>query len=59
MRAVSHDLDRIRVQLVIRDGFGRIIEDGRNVVLGLNVRRDGWGVGLKNRAVLDITLKDL
>lgn len=36
------DLDSVRVKMVIRDGFGGCVEDGRDVVFGLYV---GWDCG--------------
>jgi hypothetical protein len=59
MRAVGNNLDCIGVKLFVRDGLGRIVKDGRNVVFGLNMCRDGGRVGLEDSAILNITLKDL
>jgi hypothetical protein len=38
-------LDRVRVQVVIRDCFGRCVEDRRDVILRLDVVRDGRRIG--------------
>lgn len=50
------DLDRIGVQVVVRDCFRRCVEDGRDVVLCLDVVGDGGRVGYQ---ICDIAFEDL
>lgn len=40
MRAVSHDLYRVRVQFLVGDGLGGIVQNWRDMVLRLDVSRN-------------------
>ena len=55
---MRQDLDAVGVELLIGDGFGRSIENRRNMILRLDVGRYRGRVGYGD-TVLDISLKDL
>lgn len=59
MRRVRDNLYGIRVEFIVGNGLGGIVEDGGNVVFRLDMGGDGWRVGYENGAILDISLKDL
>lgn len=59
MRAVRHNLYRVRVKLPVCDGLRSIIENRGDIVFGLNMCGDRRGIGAQDSAFLDIALENL
>lgn len=56
---MSNNFDGVGVEMFIRNGFGGCVEDGRNIVFGLNM---GWNCGriwYNGGALLNVSFEDL